>query len=196
MRLFLFAAAVPVLSGVSVPNSRGSHAHPECSDESRTRMPCGWPRTTGSIGQGEGKIERTPREESHIKKTRSSLVQVMAWHMMVPSHYLNQCWHIANWTLSNKIKWNFNCNMKIFYQKFAFENIFCEMAAILFRPQSVNFININFMSVALVYLVAITGTTLLIHYTHILVELMWTNDDILSVRYLERNSSEIWIKIW
>ena len=25
-----------------------------------------------------------------------------------PSHYLNQCWNIVDWTLRNKLQWNFN----------------------------------------------------------------------------------------
>ena len=25
---------------------------------------------------------------------------------MAPSHYLNQCWNIVNWTLGNKLQWN------------------------------------------------------------------------------------------
>ena len=31
----------------------------------------------------------------------------------VPSHYLNQCWNIANWTLRIKFQWNFNQNSNI-----------------------------------------------------------------------------------
>ena len=31
-----------------------------------------------------------------------------------PNHYLNQCWVIVNWTLMNKLQWNFNQNTKFF----------------------------------------------------------------------------------
>ena len=31
---------------------------------------------------------------------------LVAW--LTPTHYLNQCWNIVNWTLWNKIKWNLN----------------------------------------------------------------------------------------
>ena len=31
-----------------------------------------------------------------------------------PSHYLNQWWVIVNWTLRNKLQWNFNQNIKLF----------------------------------------------------------------------------------
>ena len=59
-----------------------------------------------------------------------------AWS--APSHYLNQCWNAVNWTLKNKLKWNFNPNSNIFIQENAFESAVCEMAAILSRPQCVN----------------------------------------------------------
>ena len=54
-----------------------------------------------------------------------------------PSHYLNQCWNIVNWTLRNKLKWNLNQNSYIFIQENAFENVVWEMAAILSGPQCV-----------------------------------------------------------
>ena len=50
-----------------------------------------------------------------------------------PSHYLNQCWLIVNWTLRNKIQWNLNQNTKLFIHENAFENDFCEMEAIFSR---------------------------------------------------------------
>ena len=55
-----------------------------------------------------------------------------------PSHYLNQCWIIANWTLRNKFQWNFNRNSNIFIHENAIESVVCEMAFILSRPQWVN----------------------------------------------------------
>ena len=48
-----------------------------------------------------------------------------------PSHYLNQGWVIVNWTLRNKLQWNFNKNTKRFIHENASENIVCEMVAIL-----------------------------------------------------------------
>ena len=53
----------------------------------------------------------------------------------MPSHYLNQCWDIVNWTLRKKLQWNINRNSNSFIQENAFENVVCEMAAILPRPQ-------------------------------------------------------------
>ena len=34
-----------------------------------------------------------------------------------PSHYVNQCWIIVNWTLRNKLQWNLNRNSNIFIEK-------------------------------------------------------------------------------
>ena len=56
----------------------------------------------------------------------------------MPSHYLNQCWNVLNSNPRNKFQWNRNRNSYIFIQGKAFENIICEMAAILLRPLCVN----------------------------------------------------------
>ena len=48
-----------------------------------------------------------------------------------------KCWDIVNWTLTNKLQWNFNPYSNIFIQENAFENVVCEMASILSRPQCV-----------------------------------------------------------
>ena len=56
-----------------------------------------------------------------------------------PNHYLNQCWVIVNWTLRNKLQWNFNYqNTKFFIHKNASENIICKTAAILSRGRWIN----------------------------------------------------------
>ena len=67
---------------------------------------------------------------------RSALAQKMWFRKrlvtyLVPSHYLNQCWVIVNWTLTNKLQWNFNQNTKFFIHENPSENIVCEMTAIL-----------------------------------------------------------------
>ena len=46
------------------------------------------------------------------------------------SHYLNQCWVIINWTIGNRLQWNFNQNTRLFIHESAPENIVCKMAAI------------------------------------------------------------------
>ena len=50
-----------------------------------------------------------------------------------PSHYLNQWWVIVNWTPVNKLQWNSNQNTKFFINENRFENVVCEMVAILSR---------------------------------------------------------------
>ena len=55
-----------------------------------------------------------------------------------PSHYLNQCWVIDNWTLRNKPQWNSNQNTTLSIHENASENIVCEAAAILSRGRWVN----------------------------------------------------------
>ena len=62
----------------------------------------------------------------------------MACRLTAPSHYLNQCWDIINWTLGNKHQWNLNQNSCIFIQEDAFENVIWKMVDILYRPQCVN----------------------------------------------------------
>ena len=66
---------------------------------------------------------------------------LVAWS--APSHHLNQCWIIVNWTLRNKLWWNRNRNSNIFIQENAFESVVCETAAILSLPQCVNAIYIS-----------------------------------------------------
>ena len=68
---------------------------------------------------------------------------------LAPSHYLNQCWIIVNWALKNKLQWNFNQNSYIFIQEYAFENIICEMAAILSQPQEILDWSLNSNTLAL-----------------------------------------------
>ena len=50
-----------------------------------------------------------------------------------PSHHLNQCWLLVNWTLSNKLQWNLNRNTKFFIRENAIEDVRCKMATILSR---------------------------------------------------------------
>ena len=59
-----------------------------------------------------------------------------AWS--APSHYLNQCWNIVNWTPQNTLQCNFNQNSYIFFQANPFENVVWKMVAILSRTQCVN----------------------------------------------------------
>ena len=40
---------------------------------------------------------------------------LVAW--TAPSHHLNQCWNMVNWTLRNKLQWNFNRSSKHFHSR-------------------------------------------------------------------------------
>ena len=73
---------------------------------------------------------------THIWVSKLNIIDSsVAWSE--PSHYLNQCWIIVNWTLGNKLQWNLNRNSSIFIQENAFECVVCETAAILSWPQCV-----------------------------------------------------------
>ena len=52
---------------------------------------------------------------------RSELIQIMACRLFVPSHYLNQCCDVVNWTRDNKLQWNFNQNKKLFIHENAYK---------------------------------------------------------------------------
>ena len=47
---------------------------------------------------------------------------------------MNQCWNIANWNIRNKLQWNLNRKSDILIPENAFENVVCEMTAMLSRP--------------------------------------------------------------
>ena len=38
-------------------------------------------------------------------------------YMSAPSHYLRQCWNILDWTLRNKLHWNFNRSWNFLFKK-------------------------------------------------------------------------------
>ena len=64
-----------------------------------------------------------------------------------PSHYLNQCWNVVDWTPGNKLQWNFSLDIYILFTSFihTFENVARKMAAILSRPHCVEAIIVNEM---------------------------------------------------
>ena len=47
---------------------------------------------------------------SHICVCKLTII--VTWP--APSHYLNQCWNIVNWTLRNKLQWDLNRNSLTF----------------------------------------------------------------------------------
>ena len=56
---------------------------------------------------------------------------------IMTSHLFAYCWLIVDWTLGNKLQWNFNQNTIIFIEENAFANVHCEMVAILLRAHIV-----------------------------------------------------------
>ena len=62
-----------------------------------------------------------------------------------PSHCLNYCWNIVNWTLKNEFQWNCNQNSNIFIQENAFEHVVWKMEKwkILSRLQCVKLVIFN-----------------------------------------------------
>ena len=56
---------------------------------------------------------------------------------LVGANYLNQCWNIINFTLRHKLRRHVNESFYIFIKENAFENIVCQMAAIVSQPQCV-----------------------------------------------------------
>ena len=53
------------------------------------------------------------------------------------THYLNQCWHVVNGFIRNKLQWNLDENSNIFIQENVSENVVCNMSAILSQSQGV-----------------------------------------------------------
>ena len=80
-------------------------------------------------------VNSSPALVLHIYVSESGHHWLRKWLVAysAPSHYLNQWWVIVNWTLRNKLQWNFNQNIKLFIYENASENIVYEMAAILSR---------------------------------------------------------------
>ena len=86
-----------------------------------------------------GSLMNPCKNTSHICASQLSHHWFRWWLVtyLVPSHYINQWQFIVNWTIWNKLQWNFNQNTKIFITEKSFENIVCKMATILSRPHSV-----------------------------------------------------------
>ena len=57
---------------------------------------------------------------------------------LVPKYYLNQSWHVVNWTLGNNYGETLIYIQKKFLQENLFANINCQISVILIRSQYVN----------------------------------------------------------
>ena len=69
---------------------------------------------------------------------RWALVQMMACHLFGAKLLSKPMLVVINWTLKNKLQWNFDQNAKLFIHENASENNICKMAAILSRGRWVN----------------------------------------------------------
>ena len=69
--------------------------------------------------------------------TGSWLVQIIACRLFGAKPLSEPSWNIVNWTFRKKFQWKFSRNSNIFIRENAFENIVCETADILSRPQYV-----------------------------------------------------------
>ena len=76
------------------------------------------------------------KSQNQIPKIKRFASRLVIWS--TSSHYLNQCWNIFNSNLRNKVQWNLKRYSYIFIQENVFENVICEMAVLLSRPQCVN----------------------------------------------------------
>ena len=80
---------------------------------------------------------------THIcaRKTNPPLVKIMACRL-VGTKPLSKSMleYIVNWTLGTKLRWNFKQNPFIFVLEIPFQNVVWKMAAILSRPQCVNYL--------------------------------------------------------
>ena len=85
---------------------------------------------------GRARLAGYPRYMRHW--IRSALVQIMAWRLFDAKPLSKPMLAIVNWTLRNKLQWNFKQNTRLFINKNAFENIVCEIAVILSRERWVN----------------------------------------------------------
>ena len=63
----------------------------------------------------------------------SALVQIVACRLFGAKPLSKPMLVIVNWTLTNKLQWNFNQNTKLFIHENASQNIVCEMTANLSR---------------------------------------------------------------
>ena len=59
----------------------------------------------------------------------SQFIRTMVCWQLVPRYYLNTYWPV-NWSLKNKLQWNFKLTMIIFINENSFQNVVCEAASI------------------------------------------------------------------
>ena len=73
-------------------------------------------------------------EPGRLRNQLSSRLTTSWSTYSVPSHYMDQCWLIGNWTIENKHQWNFYLNTNICCHEDAFEMYHAKCRP-FFRPQ-------------------------------------------------------------
>ena len=79
-----------------------------------------------------------PSDTKWQQISRSTLVQVMAWCLTAPSHYLNQCWLIIKCVLQHSRESNFPWNAHNINLQDDFESYIVKIPAVPPRGQWVN----------------------------------------------------------
>ena len=89
----------------------------------------------------------------HIRVSESSQHRFRSWFVAcsAPSHYLNQCWLIANRNPVNKFQWNSYQNSIIFYQENAFEIVVCPSGGRFVQGKLLNYIPLFYMDIITYY---------------------------------------------
>ena len=76
-----------------------------------------------------------PSDAIWCHRTWATLIQVMAWCLTAPSHYLNQCWLIINEVLRHSPQGSSTGNAQDIYRSYEFENYYSKIRATSPRGQ-------------------------------------------------------------
>ena len=66
-------------------------------------------------------INSSPSSVAYMRQSGQHWFRWWLVAYSAPSHSLNQCWLIVNWTLRNKLRWNSNQNTEVFIHENASE---------------------------------------------------------------------------
>ena len=98
---------------------------------------CAW--TNGWVNSRDvGNLRRHCAHYDVTVMVKDTIVPITTHLGRLICHYLNEWWLIVNGTLWNKFQWNLNKNQSFFTLENKFENVICEMVAILCRHRFVN----------------------------------------------------------
>ena len=78
--------------------------------------------------------------DANIRRKSDHYCMIMACRLVGAKPLSKPMRGYCFWTIRNKLQWNFNRNSYILIQENAFENVVCDMVAIMSRPQSINMV--------------------------------------------------------